>query len=137
MELSDLTKNIPKYNVLLVGSDINAKVGQDNVKESVFNATNNWNGQLLVGYLRECNLQTLKTRYTKGTGKLWTHILPNGDKIQIDYILTNDKWKNNALNCEVYKTFCTVGSDHRCVTSKIWLSLRQSKRPSMEKKRFI
>lgn len=41
MELSDLTKNIPKYNVLLVGSDINAKVGQDIVKESVLNATNN------------------------------------------------------------------------------------------------
>ena len=43
------------------------------------------------------------------------------------------KWKNSALNCEAYNTFCSVGSDHRVVTAKIRLSLRQSK-PSGKKK---
>ena len=63
VELSDLLQNIPKHNVLLIGGDINAQVGQNNIKGSVFNETTNENGQLLLDYLRECNLQALNIRY--------------------------------------------------------------------------
>ena len=45
----------------------------------------------------------------------------------------NGKWKNSALNCEAFNTFYTVGSDHRIVTAKVRLSLRQNK-PSTTKK---
>ena len=111
----------------MIGGDINPKVGQDDVKGSIFNAITKGNEQLPLDYLRACNLQTLNARYIKRTGKLWTHMSPNGDKSQTDYILIKNKWKNSALNCEAYNRFGMVGSDHRCVTAKMQLSLRQSK----------
>ena len=45
---------------------------------------------------------------------------------RLDFFMINKKWTNSALNCEVYSTFPTVGSDHRIVTAKIRLSLRAS-----------
>mgnify|MGYP001795943657 CR=1 FL=1 len=84
----------------------------------------------------ECNLNALNTSFIKRTGKLWTHISPIGARNQIDFILINNKWKNSALNCEAYNTFCTVGSDHRIVTAKIRLSLRQSKPSSKKRCRY-
>ena len=72
----------------------------------------------------------------KRKGKLWTHTSPNKEKSQIDYILINNKWKNSALNCEAYSTSCTVGSDHRIVTAKVRLSLRQSKSSSKKNIRY-
>ena len=57
-------------------------------------------------------------------------------KSQIDYILINTKWKNCALNCEAYNSFFTVGSDHRIVTAKLRLSLRQSKSSINKKVRY-
>ena len=135
-ELAELTKTIPKHNVLLVGGDMNGRIGKSDVKGWVYNETTNENGQLLLDYMLECNLKALNTSFIKRTGKLWTHISPIGARNQIDFILINNKWKNSALNCEAYNTFCTVGSDHRIVTAKIRLSLRQSKPSSKQRCRY-
>ena len=131
-ELSELTKAVPKHSVLLIGGDMNGKIGASDAKGSVYNKHTNENGQLLLNYLLECNLKPLNTSFKKREGKLWTHTSPSGAKCQIDYILINNKWKNSALNCEAYNTFYSVGSDHRIVTAKTKLSLRQSK-PSGKK----
>ena len=131
-ELSELTKAVPKHSVLLIGGDMNGKIGASDAKGSVYNKHTNENGQLLLNYVLECNLKPLNTSFKKREGKLWTHTSPSGAKCQIDYILINNKWKNSALNCEAYNTFCSVGSDHRIVTAKTRLSLRQSK-PSGKK----
>ena len=131
-ELSELTKAVPKHSVLLIGGDMNGKIGASYAKGSVYNKNTNENGQLLLNYVLECNLKPLNTSFKKREGKLWTHTSPSGAKCQIDYILINNKWKNSALNCEAYNTFCSVGSDHRIVTAKTRLSLRQSK-PSGKK----
>ena len=40
------------------------------------------------------------------------------------YVFINKKWNNSALNCEAYSSFEGVPSDHRFVTAKIRLSLR-------------
>ena len=131
-ELSELTKAVPKHSVLLIGGDMNGKIGASYAKGSVYNKNTNENGQLLLNYVLECNLKPLNTSFKKREGKLWTHTSPSGAKCQIDYIVINNKWKNSALNCEAYNTFCSVGSDHRIVTAKTRLSLRQSK-PSGKK----
>ena len=135
-ELAELTKNIPKHNVILIGGDMNARIGESDAKGSVYNETTNENGQHLLDYMQECNLKALNTSFTKRKGKLWTHTSPAGARSQIDYILINNKWKNSVLNCEAYSTFCTVGSDHRIVTAKIRLSLRQSKISSKRKVKY-
>ena len=35
-------------------------------------------------------------------GQLWKHKSPNGNKIQIDYIMINRKWKNSSKKCRDY-----------------------------------
>ena len=112
---------------------MNARIGKSDAKGSVYNVGTNENGRRLLDYMQECGLKALNNIYRKRKGKLWTHILPRGSKSQIDYILINEKWKNSALNCEAYKTFYTVGSDHRIVTAKVRLSLRQNKPPITKK----
>lgn len=79
----------------------------------------------------------LSTKYIKHKGKIWTHTLTCGMKREIDYILINTKWKNSTLNCEAYNTFFTVGSDHRILTTKLRLSLRQSKSSTVRKSDMI
>ena len=135
-DLSELTKAIPKHNVILVGGDMNAKIGMREAKGSVYNNFTNENGQLLLDYMQECNMKAINTSFTKRKGKLWTHISPNGYKSQIDYILINSKWKNSALNCEAYNSFNTVGSDHRIVSARIRLSLRQNKKKNKVKIKY-
>ena len=135
-DLSELTKAAPKYNVLVIGGDMNGKIGASDAKGSVYNKNTNESGQLLLNYMLECNLKPLNTSLKKREGKLWTHTSPSGAKCHIDYILINNKWKNSALNCEAYSTFCSVGSDHRIVTAKIRLSLRQTKPSGKEKIRY-
>ena len=62
----------------------------------------------------------------KKEGKLWTYTYANNTKAQIDYVFTNKKWKNRAVNCEAYSSFEGVSSDHWIVTAKIQLSLRKN-----------
>ena len=45
----------------------------------------------------------------------------NNAKAQIDYILMNKKWIDNALNCEAYSYF-----DHQIVTANLRLRLRKN-----------
>ena len=52
------------------------------------------------------------------------HIRENS-KAQINYVFINKKWKNSAMNCEVYSSFEGVSFDHRIVTAKIRLSLQK------------
>ena len=68
----------------------------------------------------------LNTNYQKREGKLWTYTYANNSKAQIDYVFINKKWKNSAMNCEVYSSFEDVFSDHRIVTAKLRLSLRKN-----------
>ena len=58
---------------------------------------------------------------------------------QLDYILVRKKWRNSVHNAEAYKSFNTVGSDHRVVAAKLKLSLRaprKEKRISYDWKLF-
>ena len=52
----------------------------------------------------------------------------NGAKSQIDFIMIRRKWRNSLKNCETYKSFRSIGSNHRIITAKIKLSLRISKK---------
>ena len=122
-KLSALTRHVPKHNLLIVAGDMNAQMDG---KFSYHNSKNR-NGNHLADYLEENNLLCLNTHYQKRPSKLWTHTYPNRSHGQLDYIFINKKWKNSALNCEAYKTFDSVGSDHKIVSAKIRLSLRANK----------
>ena len=111
--------------MLVIGRDMNAQIGKNGNKYSLYN-TSNRNGQHLTDFMIENRLACLNTNYQKREGKLWTYTYANNTKAQTDYVLIIKKWKNSALNCEAYSSFEGVSTDHRIVTAKIRLSLRKN-----------
>ena len=51
----------------------------------------------------------------------------NGEKAQLDLILGRKKLRNSFKNCQSYNSFDTIDSDHRNVSSKVYICSRQSK----------
>ena len=97
--LTSTTRRIPKHNVLIIAGDFNAHLGiQDGFKFALHDESNR-NGILLKDYILENNLLCLNTLYQKRKGQLWTRKLPIGNKVQLDYIMINKKWKNSRKNC--------------------------------------
>ena len=92
-------------------------------------AVTNSNGQIATDYIQENDLTTTNTNFQKRNGKLWTFMSDcSGAKMQVDYIMVRNKWRNSTKNCEVYNSFSSIGSDHRILTAKIKLCLRATKR---------
>ena len=123
-QLSDITRTIPKHNVLLVIGDCNAHLGPEDTLYTFHQKTNN-NGKLLLDYSIETNLIIANTKFQEKRGKSFTFMSEmNNRKSQIDYILINNKWKNCLKNCQVYSSFASVGLDHRILSAKLRLGLR-------------
>ena len=118
-ELSSLIRQVPKHNVLVIGGDMNAKIGQSEDHKYAYHQQTNRNGQYLHNVITENGLSCLNTQFQKKCGKLWTHKYPNGVKAQLDYMLVNRKWINSVMNCEAYNNFEGVSSDRRIVSTKI------------------
>ena len=127
-DLSAVTRQVPKHNILIIGGDFNAHLGQKDGFTHAYHINTNRNGTMLKNFLAENNLLCLNTKFQRRPGQLWTHDSPNGTKAQLDYIIINKKWQNSAKNCRSYNSFVTVGSDHRIVTAKIRLTLRANKK---------
>ncbi|XP_072039109.1 craniofacial development protein 2-like [Amphiura filiformis] len=116
---------ISAHNLLIVMGDFNARVGLEDTKFTYHDTTNR-NGKYLVELATEKNLIIANTQFRKKAGKLWTFTSPGGNNYQLDYILIRRKWRNSLQNAEAYNTFASVGSDHRIVSARIRLSLRES-----------
>ena len=107
-ELSSLVRSIPKHNVLVIGGDMNAQIGKNKYS---LHYTSNRNRQNRKDFMIENRLTCLNTNFQK-RGKLWTNAYANNNKVPIDYVFINKKWKNSAMNCEAYSSFEGVSSDH-------------------------
>ena len=125
-ELSSLVCSTPKYNILVIGGDMNALIGKSgNYKFSPHNSSNR-NGQHLTDFTIENRLICFITNFQKREGKLWTYTYANKTKAPTDYVFIIKKWNNSAVNCKAYSLFEGVFTDHRIVTAKIRLSLRKN-----------
>ena len=134
--LSSLVRIIPKHNVLVIGGDMNAQIGKNGNNKYRLHITSNRNGQHLTDFMIENRLTNLNKNHQKREGKLWTYTYANNNKVQIDYVFINKKWKNSAMNCEAYSSFEGMSSDHRIVTAKIRLSPRKNARRTGTTKRY-
>ena len=95
-ELSSLDRSIPKHNVLIIGGDMNSQIGKDKNNKYCLHNSSNRNGEHLAELSLENRLTYLNTKFQKRIGNLWTYTSANDAKTQIDYILINKKWINNA-----------------------------------------
>ena len=110
-DLSSVTRQVPKHNILIIGGDLNVHLGRKDGFKYAYHTTTNRNGIMLKNFLLENNLICLNTKFQRRTGQLWTHDSPNGSKAQLDYLIINKKWQNSAKNCRTFNSFVTVGSD--------------------------
>ena len=127
--LSDVCKQIPKHDIMVVCGDMNAQLGGEDIKGYVYGKKTNRNGQYLLNMAIECDLIISNTRFQKHKSRLWTFSYPNGKKAQLDYILVNKKWQNSVKDCQAYNSFNVLQSDHRIVSVKLKLSLRRNLKP--------
>ena len=124
--LSSLVRSIPRYNVLVIGGDMDAQIAKNGNNKYSLHSRSNTNRQHLTDFMIENRLICLNTNYQKREGKLRTYTYANNSKAEIDYVFINEKWKKSAMNCEAYSSFKGVSSDHRIVTKKIRLSRRKN-----------
>ena len=110
-------------NILIIKGDMNAQIDKNKNNKFNLHSSSNRNREHQINFSQENGSTCLNTKFQKRRGKLWTYTYTNKDKAQIDYILMNKKWINNALNCEAYSSFEGVSSDHHIITANIWLSL--------------
>ena len=100
--LTSTTRQIPKHNVLIIAGDFNVHLGIQDGFNFALHDELNINGILLIDYILENNVLCLNTLYQKRKGLLWTYKLPNGNKVQLDYIMINKKRKNSSKNCRAF-----------------------------------
>ena len=83
-ELSSLVHSIPKHNILVIGGDMNAQIGENvNYKFSLHNSSSrNW--EHLTDFMLENRLTYLNTKFQKREGKLWTYTYANNTRALID-----------------------------------------------------
>ena len=128
--LTSVTRQVPKHNLLIISGDFNAHLGQSDGFKFAYHQQTNRNGHMMKDYLKENNLLCINTAFQKRPGQLWTHKSPKGTKAQLDYIIINRKWKNSVKNSRSFNSFVNVDSDHRIVSAKFRLSLRANKKKS-------
>ena len=115
--------------------DFNARVGSTDGRFTFHDETNR-NGEKLVELTQEFGLEICNTSFQKPKSKLWSHLSPNGDKYQLDYILIRKKWRNSVKDAQAYNNFASIGSDHRIVSAKLRLSLRSNNKGAMRKIKY-
>ena len=69
-ELSPLMRCIRKYNVLVIGGDMNAQIGKNRNNKYSQHNTSNRNGQHQTNFMIENRLTPINTNYQKRKGKL-------------------------------------------------------------------
>ena len=98
-----------KHNEIIMG-DFNSQIGEGQKGEEKIIGPycyrkRNKNGESLIDFCVENNMKITNTWFKKKHNRRWTWISPNlKTKNQIDYFITNQKYKN-IKHCGVERTF--------------------------------
>jgi exonuclease III len=118
-ELSDLLNSTPKCDLIYIGGDLNAKVGQarngeEKSVERFTIGTRNNNGDRLVQFACLNNMVLSNTTFQKKIATL--HTWRSNDhktKNQIDYIMVNRRWGTSVEDVASVPFNTPLESDHR------------------------
>jgi len=76
-------------------------------------------------FMEQHSLVATNTRFQNPKNRLWTHRRPNGQLVQLDYILVRKKWINSIKNSKAYapsnvfnQTIASSHVDARSATAK-------------------
>ena len=128
-DLQSLIDSIPKKDVLIIQGDFNAKVGSTCLDSEVMADEGlgevNDSGHRLIDFCKQNALVIANTLFQQHARRKYTWTSPDGlVRNQIDYILTQKRWKSNLLNCKTYPG-ADCSSDHELLKAKVRLRLRK------------
>ena len=72
-DLSSLIRQVPKHNILIIGGDFNAHLGQNDSFKLSYHQNSNRNGEMFKNLLLENKLLCLNTHFQKRQGQTWTY----------------------------------------------------------------
>ena len=129
VNLTSVTRQIPKHNFVVIAGDFKAHLGQQDGFKYSYHAQTNRNGVMLKDYLHEKQPHMLEHKIPEKTRPTMEHTaLQMEVKYKLDYVIINRKWKNSAKNCRSFNSFISVESDHHIVSAKVRLSLPANKK---------
>ena len=128
--LIECLKAIPRKDILLIGGDLNSKLGKQlpdeekNIGKFAIGEPNN-NRQRLSELIVSLDLVAINTTIQKKRRKLAKGISNDRkNRNQIDYILTNRRWRSAINDTTIRTDGVMLNSDHRLLISTVKLKLR-------------
>ena len=135
-QLQITIKQVPSNNFLIILSDINAKMGPEDMKYT-YNISKNNNESWFKEMMEKYNLLSTNLQFQKKIDKFWTCMSQHMTKHKSDYLLVRNKWRKRIRNCEARNTFIYLGSDHRLVVANVTLSIRKTKQIAKRKPKYV
>lgn len=131
--LEQLWSRIPGHDVKILLGDANAKIGKEEVwnsvagKESIHTDSNN-NGLRLLNLAVASNMKVVSTSFPRKDIHKVTWISPSGlTSNQIDHVLIDSRHRSNITNVRTIRG-AECGSDHYLILVKIYQRLAIEKR---------
>lgn len=133
-----IKENKDHRDQLIIMGDFNAKVGSRSEGKTCgsfgLGTDRNNNGDILVEFCKKNQLVITNTWYEQKLNNRYTWTSPDGKtKNQIDFILTNHRYRNSVKNCKS-RTGHYCESDHKPVVAKINSKLKKLKSKAVMKK---
>ena len=133
-EINNGIQQTKSGEVLCVMGDFNAKVGKEKYEKIIGTyglGNRNERGDRLIEFCQQNKLCVVNTWFQQPTRRLHTWNSPGGTtRNQIDYILINDRFRNNVKQVKSYPG-ADINSDHIPVVMKLKIKLKKMEKPKV------
>ena len=133
-EINNGIKLTKSGELLCVMGDFNAKVGKEKYEKIAGThglGKRNERGDRLIEFCQQNNLCVVNTWFQQPTRRLYTWKSPGGTtRNQIDYILINERFRNNVKQVKTYPG-ADINSDHIPVVMKLNIKLKKLEKPKV------
>ena len=133
-EINNGIQQTKSGEVLCVMGDFNAKVGKEKYEKIIGTyglGNRNERGDRLIEFCQQNKLCVVNTWFQQPTRRLYTWNSPGGTtRNQIDYILINDRFRNNVKQVKTYPG-ADINSDHIPVVMKLKIKLKKMEKPKV------
>ena len=133
-EINNGIKQTKSGELLCVMGDFNAKVGKEKYEKIAGShglGNRNERGDRLIEFCQQNNLCVVNTWFQQPTRRLYTWKSPGGTtRNQIDYILINERFRNNVKQVKTYPG-ADINSDHIPVVMKLNIKLKKLEKPKV------
>ena len=127
--LEQVYLQVPRQDIVIVGGDMNAKIGAGNPIGKYALGTMNDNGARLVNFARANAFVAANCLVRRHPRRLYTwKSFDLTCRNQIDYFLVQERWKSSICYCKAIQG-ADCDSDHSLLGIKFKLKLRRLQRP--------